>query len=388
MIWIVQDGKMKEKTKILMLLTNPFTLDQRVLSEARSLVKNGYDVTVLGWDKRGENPPFEEKDGINVVRSYNTKFMKMLPYDIFRLHFWWNKGYKDALKLHRKKHFDIIHCHDFDSLPIGVKLKKKLDLPLIYDAHEFWAYMVAQDLSETWANYYLNMEKKLIKYADKIITVNEPLKKHLNKMTNTPVTIVMNCKPLQSKKYEPTKNNKFTLLYIGTLLKWRFTLELIDVAEELPDIHCIIGGKGKPAFFETVKNKCQKVQNVEFIGKVPRENVLPMTKKADLIICMTSPINLNAKNALANKQFEAMVCARPIICTKGTYPGIFTEQHNCGLTAEYNKQSLKATIIKLRDDPKLCKELSKNGLNAAIKEYNWKNQEKKLLSLYEEIISR
>ena len=157
-----------------MTLANPFTHDPRVYNEARSLVKAGHKVTVLAWDRKGENPPKELKDGINIVRSYNTKFMDILPYDIFRLHFWWNKGYRDALRLHNEEPFDVIHCHDLSSLPIGVKLKKKLSLPLIYDAHEIWGYMVAKDLP--WWRYYLWKEKSLLKYVDEIITVGEEYK--------------------------------------------------------------------------------------------------------------------------------------------------------------------------------------------------------------------
>jgi glycosyltransferase involved in cell wall biosynthesis len=116
------------------------------------------------------------------------------------------------------------------------------------------------------------------------------------------------------------------------------------------------------------------------------QEVLPMTKKADLIICMTSPNDFNCSNAFANKQFEAMICGRPIICTKGTYPGEITEKEKCGLVADYTKEALKKAIIILRDNPKLCEELGRNALDSAIKEYNWEKQEKKLLDVYKGII--
>ena len=68
---------------ILMTLANPFTHDPRVYNEARSLIKKGYKVTVLAWDKEGDSPVTEERDGINIVRTYNTSFMKLLLYEIF-----------------------------------------------------------------------------------------------------------------------------------------------------------------------------------------------------------------------------------------------------------------------------------------------------------------
>ena len=145
----------------------------------------------------------------------------------------------------------------------------------------------------------------------------------------------------------------------------------MDVVKELSGVRCIIGGKGKPEYVNALKNKCSKAQNVDFIGEVPMKDVLPMTKKADVVICMTDPTDKNESRILANKQFEAMVCGRPIVCTEGTYPGEFTKKENVGLVVPYTKNDLKQAIIKLRDDPKLREEFGKNALKAAIREYNW-----------------
>ena len=370
---------------ILMTLANPFTHDPRVYNEARSLVKAGHHVTVLAWDKKKENPLIEIKDEINIVRCYNSKFMEILPYNIIKLYFWWNKGYKEALKLQKKEQFNVIHCHDLDTLPIGVKLKKKLSLPLIYDAHEIWGYMVENDIPKPFANYFLWKENHLLKYVDKIITVNEPLKEYFCKLINRQITIVMNCKSSENINYIPTKNKKFTIIYIGILQKTRFLLELIDLAKELPEINCIIAGKGKASFIEVLKNKCFKIQNVDFIGKIPMDEVIKRTKKADVIVCLFDPNSKNNQVGLPNKVFEAMVCGKPIICTKGIYSGDFVLKEKCGLAVNYNRQSLKEAIIKLIDNPKLCEELGKNGIKAAKVKYNWKIQEKKLLKIYKEL---
>ena len=365
---------------ILMTLANPFTHDPRVYNEAISLVKAGHKVTVLARDWKKLNPIREEKDGISIIRSSNTKFMSMLPYNFFDLYFWWNEGYKRALELYSEYKFNIVHCHDLSTLPIGIKLKRKLKIPLIYDAHEIWGYMISLGMS--WWRYYIKKEKNIIKHVDRVITVNEPLKNYFEKITDKPITIIMNCKPLQGLKYEKTKNDRFTLLYLGILGKSRFILELIDVVKEIHDIYCIIGGKGIPEYFNAVKEKCSNSENIDFIGTIPMEEVIPMTK-SDLIVCMTDPLNPNNSRASANKQFEAMVCGRPIICTRGTYPGVITEKEKCGLVASYTKKDLKKVILELRDNPKLCEELGKNALKAAINKYNWEKQEEKLVKIYE-----
>jgi hypothetical protein len=42
--------------RIVMLLSNAFLPDPRVLKEARSLTNAGYDVTVIAWDREGTYP--------------------------------------------------------------------------------------------------------------------------------------------------------------------------------------------------------------------------------------------------------------------------------------------------------------------------------------------
>jgi len=371
--------------RILITLSYDVNYDLRSYYEAKSLIKHGHNVTILVWDKNGENPIREVKEGINVARIRNTRFMDFIPYDIFRSYFFCREGYKTALKLHKERPFNVIHCHDLITLPIGVKLKKKYGIPLIYDAREIWGYMVAKDLPRWWSNCYLWKEKYCIKYVDDIVTVNEPLKKYFSKITRKPITIVMNCKQLRLTEYKPIDNKKFTLIYIGTLTKPRFLLELVDVVKELKGVYCIIAGGGKPQYVDDLKNKCSKLQNVDFVGKIPMEEVLPMTGKADVVMCMINPQDLNNRRALANKQFEAMACGRPIIITKDTYAGELTKKLNCGLVIDFDKEALKEAIIKLRDNPELCEKLGKNALKAAIGEYNWEKQEEKLLEIYENL---
>ena len=207
---------------ILMTVANPFTHDPRVYNEAKSLVDEGHSVTVLAWDNSETNIQQENKEGIKIVRSYNSSYVNLLPYDILRLQFWWRKGFKDALKIHKRQSFEVIHSHDFSSLPIGVKLKKKLDLPLIYDAHEIWGLMVEKDMPKVMANFYLLKEKKLIKYVDKIITAENKYSNYFNSITNKELLPILNCKNLITYRYIPPENEILILMYIGVLSPPRF----------------------------------------------------------------------------------------------------------------------------------------------------------------------
>jgi glycosyltransferase involved in cell wall biosynthesis len=375
---------------VLMFRTNACTSDPRVHDEATSLIKAGHDVTVIAWDREKQNPPRQNWDGIEVVRLRTALLPKRYRFGSplwvgLNLILWQRQAYRQALVLNKEKHFDVIHCNDFDTLAIGARLKRKLGLPLIYDAYEIYGYMVARILPRWIANMFLWLEKRLIEGVDMMITDGEGRKSYFEGITDKPVFIIMNCKPLQSLEYRPPDSKDFTLLYIGTLWKSRMLLELVEAVRELPDVRCLIGGIGRPAYVEILKDECAKTTNVSFLGRVPFDEVIPMTKKAHVVVCMIDPSDRNNRLGMANKLGEAMVCGRPIICTKGTYSGEVTEKEQSGLVIENRVEALREAIVRLRDEPALREKLGRNALMAAITRYNREEQGEKLLALYQSL---
>jgi len=373
--------------KILMLLSKEFTIDPRVYKEAKSLVEAGHQVTVIMWDRKGD---FEKESivlGIKVIRIKNNGFMKMLPNDVFRNPIWWRIAYKKALQLYRDGfHFNVVHCHDLDTLKIGIRLKKKLSIKLVYDAHEIFGYMIENSVPKIVTKYSFRMEKKLLKHVDQIITVNEPLQDYFKSITEKPVSIVMNCNDLIIKEYVMTKNKNFTASYIGVLSSNRFFPQIIEKFGEIPDIRFVVAGRRENMdVYKQVESASLKYKNVTFLGTVPVDKVIPLTMECDCVLCPLDPSFKSHKVALANKQFDAMVCGKPIICTKGTYPGDLTEELNCGLVVDYTLDAIKEAVIRLRDDPTLCEVLGKNGLEAAKKKYNWDTQKRIFLQIFEDI---
>jgi len=375
---------------VVMFVSNPFTNDARVYAEAKSLIQAGGRVTVVAWNSKRENPPRQTWDGIDIVRVGTRLSPKYGAaswlWNGFNLLLWWRQAYRRALILSKETRFDVIHCHDFDTLAIGIRLKRKLGLPLIYDAHEIYGYMVARSLPRWIANMLLWLEKRLVTKADRIINAWEAQRRYFSRVTDRPISIIMNCKPLQSMEYQPADNEgKFTVLYIGGLHKGRAVPMLVHAVRELTGVQCLIGGSGHPNYVQALKEECSRISNATFLGKVPLDEVIPMTGKYDCVFLMIDPADLNNSIALANKQFEAMVCGRPIICTKGTYSGEVTEQEEVGLVVEYTEEALKQAIIKLRDNPGLREKLGRNALEAAITKYNWQKEEVKLLELYKSL---
>lgn len=370
-----------------MLLSKEFVNDPRVHNEAKALVDAANEVTAVVWDRRGEYGQEDIVDGIRIVRIHNTGLMKVMPNDLFRNPIWWRKSYKKGLELYKDGFdFDVVHCHDLDTLQSGVWLKKKLGCKIVYDAHENFAYMIEGHVPNFVFRWTLRMERRLVMHIDHIITVSEPLRDYLKSISNRAVTIVMNCKDLIYDKYVPPKNDIFTLIYIGIMLKERFFPDILRLVGSLKGVRLIVAGK-KEGIYEEVRKIAEQYDNVKFLGTVPSNEILPMTHAANATFLLTChpPNKRYYQETLFNKQFEAMVCGRPIILTKDTYAGRMTEELDCGLTVAYNADSIKKAIEELRDNPSLCEKLGKNALRAAKKRYNWEMEKKNLLKVYEEV---
>ncbi len=368
--------------KLLMLLSNSFIVDPRVYKEAKALIKKGYNVTVIVWDRKGDYPEEEIIEGIHLIRIHNKGPMKILPHDLFRNPFWWRKAYRKGLELYKKGYkFDVVHCHDLDTLQAGVWLKKKLPVKIVYDAHEIFSYMIEKAMPTFIVNYSSRMEKRLVKSVDYIITVDDGYANYFRNISNIPLAIVRNCKSLIGDYRSPSRKD-FTLIYIGVLSHERFFPQLLGTVGKLDNVKLIIGAK-KENLYDEIKNYSAQFENITFLGPVPVEEVIPLALECHVVFCMFNPIYRLNKIGSPNKLFEAMVTGRPIIVTKGTHAGDIVETWNCGLAIEYTEEKLLEAIHLLRDNPLLCEKLGKNGLKAATDKYNWSLQEKELFRVYD-----
>ena len=368
-----------------MILSKEYIVDPRVNKEAKSLSDAGHNVTVLMWDRQGNYPSESIVDSVQVHRIHNTKLMNILPNDLWRNPLWWKAAYKKAVELYKKRFtFDVVHCHDLDTLQPGVRLKKKLGCKLVYDAHEIFGSLIKNNVPNVAVTYSYKMEKKLVKHVDHLITVNEPLEQYFQSITNTPITIVMNCNDSIIKEYRPSKNNVFTICYFGLLSKDNMFPQIVDIIGNIENVKFVIAAKKEnSSLYEKVQKQCKKYNNIKFLGTIPSSEILSKTLECDVVLAVVDPsIELN-RIGISNKLLEAMAVGRPMITTSSTYRGELVEREKAGLAIAFNEEAVKKTIIHLRDNPQLCETLGKNGFQAAKKTYNWEAQKIKLLKIYE-----
>src|SRR5256712_7756799 len=161
--------------RLLMLVSNDVVHDSRILKEAKAPRPGGPAVAFIGWDRSGREPGRTMWDGFDVYLVRTEGLMWLLGKDLFRNPLWWRR----AVSIAQHLAFDVVHCHDLDTLPIGIRLKEIAGTPIVYDAHEGFGYMIETDGPRPVVDYVFRMERRLAPQADIVIAVNEAVQGYI-----------------------------------------------------------------------------------------------------------------------------------------------------------------------------------------------------------------
>ncbi len=370
--------------KIANLVFNNFINDSRVLKESISLTNGGYEVEVIAHGDKGLNE-FEIEKNFTIRRfSYlNREESKNIASKL--------GGYLKYLRLSVKhcKTFDIIHCNDLDTLPIAFILKKfyNKNIKVVYDAHEYETERFHQ--SKFDKKILKIVEKFLLKYVDKTITVTEPIADEYVKLYNierptviynTPKKIKIEKKNIFREKFNIPKEH-IIFLYQGGLQPRRGILEFFNLIKGKEGISYVVMGFGhlKNEIVELSKTE----PNLHFHDAVSTDILLNYTSSADIGICIEEGLCKSWNLGLPNKMFEYYMVDIPIVVSGIQELKRFIVENQTGFVIEdiFDQKEFDRLFPTIIEE---YKEKYKN-IEKVKNIYNWQNQEKKLLSLYEEL---
>lgn len=368
-----------------MLLTNPFRPDPRVYQEAKALVSDGHDVTILCWDREGNYPSEEVIDGIKITRLFIPSRYGVVSDFIPGI----LKFYIKSIKYAKNIKWDVIHAHDLDTLPLAVILSKLGGGKIVYDVHDHYTSMIEDVVSPKISRIIRYFEKVMIKQTDARIAATNDLGMEIFK--NMRYVVVMNAKDLKEYnipeetvwkfRKEINPEDKFLIVYIGILKMWTSLPQIIDAVKDMKDVLLLIGGDG-PHKAEILK-KIKDAENIRYLGWIKRESIPLYTKASDIIILISNPDKDYTRVAVPNKIMEALASGKPIIAGEGTAGGRIVKECNAGLLCRFGDvKCIQKRIRYLMENVDACQEFGKNARKCAEKKYNWEVMSERLLNLY------
>jgi glycosyltransferase involved in cell wall biosynthesis len=381
----------RDRATILMLLTNAYDPDPRVRQEALALVEMGCRVRLLAWDRDLKAAPAETIEGVEVERVFLRSAHGRGNAQIF--YYAWL--YLKMLWRGWQIHFDVVHCHDLDTLPLGFVLGKLKRKPVIYDAHESFPDMLADNVHPAVRGSLVGLENFLIRRINLLITVGEKLRRYFEGRGARHSVVVGNWKRLDDYTLSAEEiraarlrlgipQGALVVACITQLLKDRKIEELLEAVDELPGVYAVVGGKG--ILEPLVKEWAAKNPRVRFVGFVRGKGIPAYTCSADIVYYGFDPANPNARFSAPNKLFEALAAGRPLITGDFGEIAEVVRESGCGIVLpEYSAQEVRTALERLHDAA-LRNQMAERARDYGRAFLNWERGEEVLYREYSALL--
>lgn len=382
-----------------------------ILQLAKALGKRNIKVDII--TRQFDNQPEEEVvfENVKIVRipcGKNTfvqkeKMYEIIPEMVDNIMHYMQKA---------RKEYDIIHSHYWDGGYAGNLLAKMLDIPHVHTPHSLgklkkiemqsaeeiplqklkpmYRYHVRIAIEQQIMNkadaivvicetsriqvlqyYIVNFEKVKVIYPGIETDVFNPQKNSYDKQVDLkPNAILAVARPVPAKGIDriidalALLRNKVSFnLYIGG-----DTTEENKSPEEMQSTELI----------QKLIKKYKMEKNVNFIGRVPHDTILPAYYRAASVFILASryePFGLTTLEAMASG-------TAPIVSSVAGSKEIIVDGLNGFIVDTHDRKTLASYIQKLLEDKKLNKKIAENAAFTIQEHYSWDKIVEKFITLY------
>jgi len=371
------------KNRVVIFRSNPIAPDPRVEKIAFALSKS-YDVRVVGWDRTGTIAaekiyPYFTLELFSKVSHFGSgikNLFHLLSWQAFLI--WW------VFRFGRS--YQVIHACDFDTVLPALFGRLFFGYKVVYDIFDFYADHIRY--TPEWLKRLIRwLDHKAVRMANAVVLVTEAQLPQLDNAKPRRLVIIYNTPVDASASVIPQRDPliHFRIAYIGILQVERGLLEMLEVVRKQPSWHLDLAGFGgdEPKIIASAL----EIPNVTWYGRISYEKTLELSRSADVLFSTCNPVVPNYRHASANKMFEAMMLAKPIIVARDTNMDLMVEKYHCGLVVPYgDTNALQESLELLANDIDLRLTLGRNGRQVYEASYSWDKMEKRLLDLYSELV--
>lgn len=354
--------------------TWPGGVTAHVTQLARALDRSGHEVQVLA-----PHSPSRECQDSDLLVPLGRSVPLPSGGSIARVSLsWWL--YPKVRALLKKEQFDIIHLHEpmAPILPLCV-----LEFSNAVNVGTFHASYSRQHLYRMTQPIIKRWQQRL--HGN--IAVSNAARRYANNTFPGDYEIIPNGIDFErfSNGVAPLpqyQDGKLNILFVGRLEKRKGLRYLLDaygkLKWDLPNIRLIVVGPGNPDKESYRIMSSHNLQDVEFVGRVPYDELPRYYASAD-IFC--SPAT--GAESFGIVLLEAMAAGKPVVASDiEGYRGIVTDGDQGLLVPKKDSDSLAKSLETLLRDPELRRKLGGRG-NRSAEDYRWEIVSGRVENYYE-----
>lgn len=360
--------------------------DTRIFyKEALALKKSGYDVTVIA-----NHPCNETIDGIKII-SLNNKLL--LKYDFISI---LTLGF-----LALKEESDVYHFHDPQLIPIALLLKALTTAEVFYDVHEDYPKKVGKRIEGfNWlpfSSFFSSIFKKIVsllegfvgKVFDQVIVALEEIQEHFGLGD---ITVIHNYAIISDLSDLPKTNiqapqQSTNLVYAGGISRFRGVHKIVDslpLIKQPSFVFKLLGDINSDSYEKRIRSS-EGFSKVDYLGWKKFPEVISQLESSDIGIVTYDPMFSYQPN-LPVKLLEYMAAGLPVIACDYPIWREIISKYECGLLLEsLDPEEIAEKITYLINNSKEAVRMGQRGREAVLKKFNWENEAKKLIAIYDEL---
>lgn len=369
------------KKSIILSVTNDLTSEQRVHKVCLTLLKMGFDVTMVGRLRKKSLP------------------LRDVPYKTARMSLIFDKGplfYAEynlrlfLFLLFRKA--DLLVANDLDTLLANYLVARLKGAVLIHDSHEYFTGVPELEGRAFARGFWKGIERWIFPKLKYVYTVNDSIADLYRVEYGLQVKVVRNF-PLTGEgtpSAEPAvladiPKDLPIVLYQGSV---NLDRGLMEAVEAMPMVHkAILLVVGDGDVIGQVKEKVRNLgleKRVIFVPRVPFRDLAVFTARASIGLSLDKDTNLNYRFSLPNKIFDYARAGVPVLAS--SLPEIIKvfSKYEIGRLAEnHTAAHLADRMNNMLTDVEARSRWKKN-CELAAKEYCWENEERVLKEIFSE----
>ena len=368
--------------KICILTTVHPPFDIRIFhKQAKTLVKAGYDVSLIV--QHDKNDVVDDVKIIALPKPRN-RFTR-----IFGLT--WR-----AFRLALRQHADIYHFHDPELLGIALLLRVLTRGKIIYDVHEDVPQQIAEKqwilkpLRRPISSLFNVVEKVISAGCDVVIPATESIARNFGDCKLIVIHNYPDLRMFPDRNAGSEDREGDRVIYIGGISRKRGIVEMIaalNCLRETAGVRLDLIGRFSSSELVAETRLLPGFSLVDYRGSLPWHDAWEHAHGAMAGLVLFHPVP-NHTEALPNKLFEYMASGLPVIGSDFPLWRTILEGNECGLTVDpLDTQAIAEAIAYLIDHPEEAEKMGYNGHRAVEEVYNWETEGKKLIDLYERILS-
>lgn len=386
--------------KVLMVLEREFPPDERVEKEAISLIEAGHEVFLACYTMidRKEN---EEYKRIKIYRKPISKFIYKSSIGCLRFPYYFNFWRNFLHRLFENETFDAIHIHDLPLVQVGLELKLKYKIPLVFDMHE--NYPVLLELSthtkkplarllhsnKAWHKYEISM----LHSADRIFVVIDEMLERVKKLgiLREKISILPNTIKISDFSLPDIQpDNKFiTMIYVGGINIHRGLQVILKgmrlILNQRKDVRLWIVGSGNYVpKLEKLAYELKLSKSVDFLGWKNISEIAELLMLSDIAIIPHLKTE-HTDHTIPNKLYQYAYANKPIITSNCNPLERLVTEMNIGISYKHDSaEDFVDSFFEMTRRTNFNK-IGMNGRKHIVKKYNWDKTVIPLLQTYQSI---